>query len=1019
MLAALPIQFDRPYWLLLLLLIVPTVWLARGGFGGISRVQSRVATSLRVIVIALLALALAQPAMVREGEGLTLMMIVDVSRSIPLPRQEESERFLREVARAKRDPNDRIGVVTVARDPAIAALPHEYSGVSTATSPADLEATNLAAAVRTALALLPQDTANRILLVSDGNETEENVLAAVEVAKANGIPVDVLPIQYEYDSEVTFEGLRVPTRARLGQPGDVRMFLRSQAPVSGTLRLFQNDIPIDLDPSTPGDGLRLTLKPGPNVISQPVEFSSAGTRQFRAIFEPDDERTDAIAENNVAVGVTFVSGEGRVLIVAETEAEAAPMVNALAGSDIEVETLPPDALVGGLPFLNGYDAIVLMNVPKWSLALEMDDALHAYVHDLGGGLVMTGGPESFGAGGWIDSSVAKALPVRLDPPATRELPSGALALIMHSCEMPQGNFWGQQVAIAAIEALSSRDYVGIVTFGGGAGGPMIAGSGWAFPMQLAGDKSGPINAAKKMLVGDMPDFGSSMQLALNGLTSVNVGQRHGIIISDGDPSPPSQALLNAYKAAKITITTVMVAGHGSATDMASMKATAAATGGRFYNITNPKNLPQIFVKEAKMISRSLIVEEPEMQLSFVPLPGPVASMGSVPPVSGYVLTARREGLAEVPVYHRTKDADDPIYANWNYGLGKAIAFTSDATGRWGRSWINWNEFRPFWEQSIRWVMRPPTPQNIVLRTRQEGDKGVVELEALSESAGFLNFLRTEARLLMPDNQVVDLALQQIGPGRYRGEFALDREGAYLVNVAYSTPDGSSKGTVQGAVATPYAREFRSVRDNLALLQAVADRTGGRVLRMDAPELADFYERRGLEMPRSPRRIWDVLTIIAAALLVLDVASRRIAIDQETLARLGRLFSKPAEATGDATVAAWKRAREQAQRQRGETGAGQGAGAGKGTPPDRAVASRRFDAEEAEGASLEVTEETAARGERPQAPSTPTRPGAQAPPDAAGDEASATSRLLEAKRRALRNRDADGGASPGKGDRDRG
>src|SRR5690606_18538685 len=118
--------------------------------------------------------------------------------------------------------------------------------------------------------------------------------------------------------------------------------------------------------------------------------------------------------------------------------------------------------------------------------------------------------------------------------------------------------------------------------------------------------------------------------------------------------------------------------------------------------------------------------------------------------------------------------------------------------------------------------------------------------------------------------------------------------------------------------------------------------------------------------------------------------------QETLARLGRLFSKPAEATGDATVAAWKRAREQAQRQRGETGAGQGAGAGKGTPPDRAVASRRFDAEEAEGASLEVTEETAARGERPQAPSTPTRPGAQAPPDAAGDEASATSRLLEAK-----------------------
>ena len=129
---------------------------------------------------------------------------------------------------------------------------------------------------------------------------------------------------------------------------------------------------------------------------------------------------------------------------------------------------------------------------------------------------------------------------------------------MHSCEMPQGNFWGQRTAISAIEALSSLDYVGIITFNFAAAGPNINGCSWDYPMQLAGDKSGAIAAAKSMTIGDMPSFAPSMQLALQGLMGVNAGQRHVIVISDGDPSVPSRNLLDQYVTAGVTITTIMV-----------------------------------------------------------------------------------------------------------------------------------------------------------------------------------------------------------------------------------------------------------------------------------------------------------------------------------------------------------------------------------------------------------------------------------------------------------------------------
>ncbi|MHC4246553.1 MAG: vWA domain-containing protein, partial [Planctomycetota bacterium] len=177
MFADLPIQFEHPVMLLVLLLIVPIILLARMGAAGQGRGKLIGSVVVRTILILLLAVSLARPSVVDRGESVTLMVIADVSRSIPRELQRQSGRFLERVADAKRNEEDRIGVVTVAEESEIRQTP-DMNAVIQLDHAGDLAATDIAGAMRTAISLLPTDTANLILLVSDGNETESNLLEA-------------------------------------------------------------------------------------------------------------------------------------------------------------------------------------------------------------------------------------------------------------------------------------------------------------------------------------------------------------------------------------------------------------------------------------------------------------------------------------------------------------------------------------------------------------------------------------------------------------------------------------------------------------------------------------------------------------------------------------------------------------------------------------------------------------------------------------------------------------------------
>ncbi|HEY0008881.1 MAG TPA: glutamine amidotransferase, partial [Tepidisphaeraceae bacterium] len=646
--------------------------------------------------------------------------------------------------------------------------------------------------------------------------------------------------------------------------------------------------------------------------------------------------------------------------------------------------------------LQNYDAVILANVPRGPGGLSDDQgrALAAYVHDMGGGLVVIGGPDALGAGGWQGTRLEEILPVDMDVPAKRAIPKGALTLIMHACEFQDGNYWGIQCGIKAMEVLNARDEIGVVSFG-------MGGSVWDYPLSLKEDGSKVGAALKGLNVGDMPDFDDSVRLALEGgrgsigLLQSDAKNKHMIIISDGDPSPPGADLIAKANAEKITISTVSVYPHDQSDKglPPTMRMIADRTGGRAYGPINGNfsQLPQIFIKEATIVRRSLIQEKNDglvvgnQETTSEVLKGlPV----TLPPVYGMVLTSKKASpQVEMPL--AAGPEGDPLLAHWQTGLGRSLVYTSDAHTKWGRDWLSeWNYYDKFWAQAVRQVARPAESADFDVRVSNEGGRGRIVVEALNTENQFRNGLTIRGTVLGPDMKPVDVRLVQTAPGTYETAFDAAVTGNYVVGLSYGGADGQS-GILRSGTVVNASPELRSLKSNEAVLKQIAERTGGRYYDkpFDASQVA-LFDRSSLPQRISPVPVWDLLLPVLIGLLLLDVAVRRIAWDWASVqrARAGavdyiRSFTTPRKVETTGSVDALRRVREGGAAAQTEQ---------RPITPDRA---RKFEArEDVQG---DISQVVGGATKEPAKPKTPAKPV----PTGATEQGGHTNSLLEAKRRA--------------------
>src|SRR5262249_9748328 len=257
--------------------------------------------------------------------------------------------------------------------------------------------------------------------------------------------------------------------------------------------------------------------------------------------------------------------------------------------------------------------------------------------------------------------------------------------IMHASEIPEGNYWQKVVAKAAISSLSTYDFAGLLHWEGQ--------EAWLFSLRPIGTgRSYMLRSIDRMTPGDMPAVGPLPQKAMQGLNAVkDAMSKHIVVISDGDPTPPSSRVIGQLAASKITVTTVLTAAHGNDPGAKGVMLNLAnRTKGRFYNVTNPRALPRIYQKEARSISRPLIFEQTPAWSPRInyPITEPVMNLPEpLPGITGLVLTSPKENeLVEIPMVSPLPAGQtNPVLAHWTYGLGRSVAFTSDAGRRWAKA----------------------------------------------------------------------------------------------------------------------------------------------------------------------------------------------------------------------------------------------------------------------------------------------------------------------------------------------
>ena len=860
-------HFASPWFLLLLLLLPGVVLLARRSLAGLSPARRWTAVALRLLALVLLILALAELAWIHVDDKLAVIYAVDVSASIPPAHREAALDYVKRSSRL-RDPvrGDWTGLILFGKTSGVEISPKAealaFAGLNTLV---ERDFTDIQSAVRLAGALFPERMAKRLVLITDGNENRGKALEEARAAKEKGIEIVALPVSYAYPGEVLLDKVVVDPEVHRGEPFDVRVVVEATRKTRAMLRLFENQVAIH--------GREVELKEGKNVFVVQRRLEADGRYLYDAVVEPLIPQDDALTQNNSAHGFTSIHGLPRILFAGVTEDGALP--RALREEGHNVEVLQPGELPGSLEEYLAYDAIILSNVAADALGEERMKMFESLVKAVGIGFVMVGGDESFGPGGYQGTPVEELLPVEMEIKQKKVLPNGALAIVMHSCEINNGNYWAVKTVEQAIKVLSPRDYAGVLFY------DYQGGEKWLFPLTLVSQRSKMLSLLSTFSPGDMPDFSRIVTLAHAGLKKTPAAIKHMIVLSDGDPNPPSTAQIQAMRADAITLSTICMGWHSTPTAMQNM---ARLGGGKFYSLTNPQQLPSIFVREATTVRKSLISER-----DFKALPRSGASflrgvgLEAAPVLKGYVIASQKPSASQDLVAPPLPDDPtlDPILSSWAYGLGKSVAFTSDAGRRWAAEWIGWQDYRKLWGQIVRWVSRQGSDQRLRATRSIDGETGSITVDGIDEAGNFLNGLDFEGALVDPDFRTQSVDIRQVAPGRYRADFPAEKQGTYLLNLRY-TSDGQPRSFSTG-LSVPYSPEYRRLETNHELLERLTAATGGRVLASDDPA-APFA--RDYPPNRSARELWRDLLKAAAVIFFADVFVRRVAIDWAALARRG-------------------------------------------------------------------------------------------------------------------------------------
>lgn len=828
-------SFERP-WLLLLTLI-PLAWAYWTWRRSSLDRSQQIGLGLKALSLMAILAALAEPHMSVSETKAAVAVLVDTSSSVTaadltkasqLIDRLDSERgrhWMRVLpfARSTRpvDPRERTG---------------GWKLQATAGEPG--RGTDLEGAIRSASMELPESMIPRIVLISDGRENLGSVSRAAWQAKELGIPVDVFPMAGRPRPTLRLESVNAPEMAFAGERFAIDMVVNSPRKAEGELEITAEGKRLGLSP--------IGLEAGENRLRAQAALTVSG-----AIAIGGRIRAGDLGE--VRFDRAVILRRPKLLMVSQDpEGTEVHLMRTMEAGQFDVKR------ASGLDekALQDFQLLILNNQDLEAMPPSMKNGVEAFVKQ-GGGLAVIGGERNIYVEkkpGTPEDPLERTLPAKLAPPRSPE--GTCVVLIVDKSSSMEGRKMelARLAAIGVIDNLRPVDLVGVLIFDNS--------FQWAVPIRKAEDRT----LIKRLIAGITPDGGTQIAPALSEAYRKAVPTRatfkHIVLLTDGI-SEEGDSIQVSREAAqqKITISTV---GLGQDVNRAYLERIATLSKGKPYFLNDPSGLEQILLRDVMEHTGSTAIEkaiQPLVVKDVEILDG--IDMAKAPALRGYVKFAAKttaDTILNVP--GTSGDQKDPLLVRWQYGLGRAAVFTSDAKARWAEPWVSWPGFDRFWANLLRDLL----PHADSGEARVDFDPATSELVVDYRLGRHVVEPATIPGVFVfgPDGYQAAVPVQKLAPGAYRGKVNVgDRRGLFRVRTLTETKAFPETGFYREE------REMNEYGSNDALLRQVAQFTGGQV----NPDPKRVFDS-GRRSVASTMRLWPVLIALAIGLNLLELILRK-------------------------------------------------------------------------------------------------------------------------------------------------
>lgn len=845
----------HPIWLILAIPLLAAWWWWRP-----SRLFRQY---LRLGIILLLLFAIAGLAFKLPSRVGTIVVVADRSFSMP-EKSDAAEKEAVEMIQQAMGNDDRLSVVSFGQNVAIERPPQAgpFAGFS---YQVERDASNLSEAIERALALIPVDSPGKILVISDGRWTGKDPSLAAAKAAMRSVAIDYRSLQRTNSNDLAIAQIDAPITVTPGEAFMLTAWVKAPARQEISFELRRGGGPT---PQLLAAG-KISVKAGLNRLTFRDRAGEPGAQGY--ILKISGAGADPVLENNSAKILIGVQGPRPMLVL--TSSQNSGLARLLTAGGMKIKTLEAGQSEWTLDELAQYSSLLIENVPAGKIGPRGMETIASWLTETGAGMMMTGGKNAYGPGGYFKSPLEPVMPVSMELRQEHRKLALALVVVMDRSGSMAAPVGGNRTkmdlanlaAVQVLDLLLPNDELGVIAVD-------------SISHIIADLNTVDVNARFRNRILQIEANGGgifiyeALTAASEMMLKAQAGAKHILLFADAADSEEEgkyRELLDRCLEAGITVSVIGL-GKPSDQDAELLRDIARRGKGEIYFTESAADLPRLFAQDTIVVARSAFLEEPtpvKLMGSLVTLTG--RQFNDPPKIGGYNLTYLRAkaNLAALT----TDEYQAPVIAAWQAGSGRVLCYTGEADGAYTGSLAGWKEAGDFFTSLARWTAGEgkDLPGNMLVTQEVRNGVSIIQLHLdpeKDEAETGTPLVKTLRGVAGAKPSAETRAMQWSSADTL--EVAIPLRGSETALSSVEVP-GAGRVTL-APVALPYSPEYKPAgsEEGVSALTHLAQATGGKE-RLDLPGIWKDLPRKLRLIELAP---W--LLILAALLFLVEILERR-------------------------------------------------------------------------------------------------------------------------------------------------